>query len=59
MRRAFQALGPAYFENMAAGSGTGTVSTRTLSAVGSQGEAGVKKREELWSTLYGALSESI
>lgn len=58
MRRAFQALGPAYFENMA-GSGTGTVSTRTLSAVSSQGEVGVKKREELWSTLYGALSESI
>lgn len=59
MRRAFQALGPAYFENMAAGSGTGMVSTRTLSTVGSQGEAGVKKREELRSTLYGALSESI
>lgn len=59
MRRAFQALGPAYFENMAVSSGTGTVSTRTLSAVSSQGEAGAKKREELWSALYGALSESI
>lgn len=43
MKRAFQALGPAHSENMAASSGTRTVSTSTMSAVGSRGEEGAEK----------------